>query len=91
MLRILRRFLLILITLALGAFGYALLRTETGGGSRAEPGEADEGEAPAPAPEAVEGPAASAQPRRCRALTRGGKRCSREAEAGSDYCWQHGG
>lgn len=26
---------------------------------------------------------------RCQALTKSGKQCSRNASAGSDYCWQH--
>lgn len=25
----------------------------------------------------------------CKAITKAGTRCSRNAEAGSDYCWQH--
>jgi len=50
--------------------------------------------APAPpaAPAAVDAAPANenaAQPR-CVAETRGGKRCSREAEPGSKLCWQHG-
>jgi hypothetical protein len=28
-------------------------------------------------------------PGRCLAETRSGGRCSRDAEPGSDYCWQH--
>jgi hypothetical protein len=27
--------------------------------------------------------------RQCAAITKKGKRCSRKAEPGSDYCWQH--
>ncbi len=38
-----------------------------------------------PAPE----PAAAPAERRCAAITQGGSRCTREAEAGSEYCWQH--
>lgn len=30
------------------------------------------------------------QPRRCAGITQGGSRCTREAEPGSPYCWQHG-
>lgn len=47
---------------------------------------------PPKAPPAVDAAPANenaAQPR-CAAETRGGKRCSREAEPGSRYCWQHG-
>ena len=35
---------------------------------------------------------ASAQPAdggRCQAVTKKGTQCSRKAQAGSDYCWQH--
>lgn len=35
--------------------------------------------------------AAQTVTRRCAAITRGGSRCTRDSEAGSDYCWQHGG
>lgn len=28
---------------------------------------------------------------RCQATTRAGRQCSRNAKAGSSYCWQHGG
>jgi hypothetical protein len=27
--------------------------------------------------------------RRCKAITQNGTQCSRQADAGSDYCWQH--
>ena len=44
-------------------------------------------------------PSASAAPRntqpassgRCQATTKKGTQCSRNAKAGSNYCWQHGG
>ena len=29
------------------------------------------------------------QPQRCKAITQSGKQCSRNAQQGSDYCWQH--
>ncbi|MCB1033545.1 MAG: hypothetical protein KDD47_06895 [Acidobacteria bacterium] len=29
-------------------------------------------------------------PRRCAGITRGGTRCTREAEPDSPFCWQHG-
>lgn len=34
-------------------------------------------------------PAASPEKRRCKAITASGKQCSRDAQDGSDYCWQH--
>ncbi|MFA3783597.1 DUF5763 domain-containing protein [Melioribacteraceae bacterium 4301-Me] len=27
--------------------------------------------------------------RQCKAILKNGKRCSRKAQEGSDYCWQH--
>jgi len=92
--RILKRLLLIVATLGLGAVAYALLRAEGeralrpagGGGAREEPPGAPPG-APKPAPS----PAAVAAPGRCVGVTASGKRCAREASPGSDYCWQHGG
>ncbi|MBY0505219.1 MAG: hypothetical protein K2X03_15000 [Bryobacteraceae bacterium] len=39
-------------------------------------------------PGAAEG-APKKAPVRCLSVTRGGKRCSRPAEAGGKYCWQH--
>lgn len=42
-------------------------------------------------PPARPAPAApAAGPRRCAATTASGNRCSREAEEGSRFCWQHG-
>jgi hypothetical protein len=38
---------------------------------------------PAPAPRPT------AEPPRCAATTRSGKRCTRPAEEGSRFCWQH--
>lgn len=35
-------------------------------------------------------PPASGEPDRCAATTQSGKRCSRPAESGSRFCWQHG-
>jgi|GEM_PF-2418564 len=90
--RFLKRFIFALVTLGLGALAYALLRAEgerslrpvraTGGSSEAPPPE------PAPAPQG-EGSGPDAEPRRCAGMTKSGKRCSRPAEPGSDYCWQH--
>ena len=34
--------------------------------------------------------ASSTEPRRCAGTTASGKRCSREAQEGSRFCWQHG-
>lgn len=85
---ILKRLLLVLTALGFGAAAYALLRAEgeralrVVGGSGGGPG--------APSPEEDE-PARQAGPRRCAATTTSGKRCSREAEEGSEYCWQHAG
>ncbi|MFH0761446.1 MAG: hypothetical protein V2A67_08080 [Bacteroidota bacterium] len=31
------------------------------------------------------------QPKRCKAITAAGTQCSRNAQTGSDYCWQHQG
>lgn len=42
----------------------------------------------APATPSRSAPAAG--PRRCAGTTGGGKRCSREAQEGSRFCWQHG-
>ena len=48
----------------------------------------------APAVERPSTPTAAAPaPRstRCQAITKKGTQCSRNAQAGSSYCWQHGG
>jgi hypothetical protein len=99
MTRFLKRFVFALLTLGLGALAYALLRAEgerslrparargTGG---EPPSDRDASGGAAAAPEASpSGPQATAEPRRCAGLTQSGKRCSRPAEPGSDYCWQH--
>lgn len=51
------------------------------------------GFSPAPRPAAAEPPVPPEEqkPRRCIAVTRSGERCSREAQPGSDLCWQHAG
>ena len=99
MTRFLKRFVFALLTLGLGALAYALLRTEgerslrpvregnTGG--EPPPDRDAPGGAPAVLETAPSGPEATAEPRRCAAVTKSGKRCTRPAEPGSDYCWQH--
>jgi len=52
--------------------------------SRAPARPAPERAAPTPQP------SASGEPAQCAATTQSGKRCSRPAEAGSRFCWQHG-
>ncbi|MFP3940052.1 MAG: hypothetical protein ACLF0P_07085 [Thermoanaerobaculia bacterium] len=86
--RIWKRLLLVCAAFGLGAVAYALVRAE---GERAlrVVGRSDGGSG-SPSPEDEE-PARDAAPRRCAARTTSGKRCSREAEEGSDYCWQHAG
>lgn len=76
---VMRRLILFVLTLGLGAVAYSLLRAGCGDapGSEAPPG-AGGGDAP---------PAGG----RCAARTRSGSRCTRQAEPGSGYCWQHGG
>lgn len=78
MYRFLKRLLFLLGALGLGALAYSLLRTE------GELGVSAQADAP-PEPE----PAAA--PAQCAATTKSGKRCGREAQPGSRYCWQHGG
>ena len=55
-----------------------------------DPGEPEPRVAPLDAdagPEAAE--EKDSEEARCQAHTRSGKRCTRPAEPGSDYCWQH--
>ena len=85
--RILKRLLLVLAALGFGAAAYALLRAE---GERALRVVGGSGGGDGRSPEDEE-PVRQAGPRRCAATTSSGKRCSREAEEGSDYCWQHAG
>lgn len=75
------RLILFLLTLGLGAVGYSLLRSGSAPAAR---------EATSPGGGTEPEPAAAA-PGRCAAITQGGSRCTREAEPGSGYCWQHGG
>lgn len=79
--RFLKRLLFLAATLGLGALAYSLMRTEgervlrpVSGGGGGEP----------PGPKPVEG-----EPPRCAGTTRSGSRCTREAQPGSDFCWQH--
>lgn len=46
-------------------------------------------EAEAQQPPPVAAPAKAAVKARCAGHTKDGQRCSRNAEAGSRYCWQH--
>ncbi len=46
--------------------------------------------APQPSPRALAAPPAPASSQ-CAATTKKGTRCSRRPNAGSSYCWQHGG
>jgi len=55
---------------------------------RPAPGSRSAPVGPRPVPGAA---AAAAQPQRCVATTRSGSRCTRDAEPGSDRCWQHAG
>ena len=93
MIGFLKRLLLLLGTLGLGALAYSLLRTEGELGAPAEaagPGAAGPEPEPRPEPEPAGAPPTVA-PARCAATTKSGKRCGREAQPGSRYCWQHGG
>lgn len=95
--RIARSLVWALGLIGLGALGYALVRAERrdgwgellpghGAGPRGSDAEAGRGHAGAAEPRAANEGAP-----RCAGVTQSGKRCSREAEAGSSYCWQHGG
>ena len=44
-----------------------------------------------PATPTAPAPGAAARSTRCQATTKKGTQCSRNAKAGSSYCWQHGG
>ena len=102
--RFLKRLLLMLATLSAGAFVYTLMRAEGERALRrgrrgteplpplepsyaarkpaAEPEPARTDTAPAAEPQA-------GQPGRCIAVKADGTRCSRDAQEGSRYCWQH--
>lgn len=77
-----RKLLLFLVTAAAGVVTLAWInfRRENGAGARPEDTGRAEADPEAGAPE----------PARCAATTAGGKRCTREALEGSQYCWQHG-
>lgn len=85
--RILKRLSLILATLGLGAVAYSLLRAEGERALRPATGASKEG--PAGEPPTEPKAAAEEKRRRCAAKTSSGKRCTREAQPGSQYCWQH--
>ena len=65
-----------------------------GGAGASSPGSANN----PPATSTLVSPGSSSAPRttqpvsvRCRATTKKGTQCSRNAKAGSNFCWQHGG
>lgn len=70
-----RRLALFLAGLGAGAAAWFLLRNEKSAvlGSRLSSQPREEAQ----------------PPRRCSGITRGGSRCSREAEPESPFCWQH--
>jgi hypothetical protein len=84
--RICKRLLLLLATLGAGALAYTLMRSE---GERVL--RRVEEEPPAAPPPGPRPQAAAAEPARCIAITSSGERCERQAQPGSQYCWQHGG
>lgn len=90
MTRFFKRLLFALITLGLGALGYALLRAEA---ERCMGSVPREPSAPPPAgrPRPVAEPEPAPEPPVCAATTKSGKPCARPAQPGSRYCWQHGG
>ena len=93
MTRFLKRFVFALATLGLGALAYALLRAEgerslrpaRAEGTGGEPPPVDHEPAGAPGP----APAADVSPNLCAATTKSGVPCRRQAEPGSEFCWQH--
>lgn len=102
--RLLKRLLLMLATLGAGALAYTLMRAEGERALRRtrrsaqplpplEPSHTPRKPAAEPEQARAEAPPAAApqdgQPDRCTALKADGARCSREAQAGSQYCWQH--
>ncbi len=100
MTRFFKRLLFALGTLGLGALAYALLRAEDGESAPAvrtsepEPSRPRPEPEPRPAPKSRPAPKpqeTSAEPPVCAGRTKSGKRCSRPAQPGSKYCWQHGG
>lgn len=77
-----RKLLLILTTLVIGGFAQALLRMEGRLPSRGASGRGGSGGS------ALGGGGAEAETQ-CAALTSSGSRCTRPAQPGSAYCWQH--
>jgi len=92
MTRFFKRLLFALITLGLGALGYALLRAEAERSLRPVPQEPSTAPPPdRPRREPAAEPEPVAEPPVCAATTKSGKPCARAAQPGSRYCWQHGG
>lgn len=102
--RFLKRLLLMLTTLGAGAFVYTLMRAEgervlrrVRRGSEPlpplEPSRAPRKPAAEPEQARAEAPPAAqsetAEPARCAAIKADGTRCSRDAQPGSQHCWQH--
>jgi hypothetical protein len=100
--RFIKRLLLLLATLGTAAATYKLMRAEgerallkSRRGSRPlpplEPSRTARKPAPVPdhAPAAPAPPAAEVEPARCAAIKKNGERCARDAQPGSEYCWQH--
>lgn len=81
-----RKLVLFVLTLCLGAVAYSLLRTEQ---QERVPEEGAPGPGERPPGRSAE-PGAAAPPATCAAKTRSGKPCTRAAEPGSRFCWQHG-
>lgn len=75
--RLIRSLILFTGTLGLGAIAYALVKKDEEGFL---------GDLVPSAPKAGTGSIT-----RCAGITQSGKRCSRESEPGSTFCWQHGG
>lgn len=80
--RFVKRLFWLATTLGLGALAYALMRNE---GERVMRFVSREGRGEGEPP----GSRAEAGPAQCAAFTKSGERCVREAQPGSDFCWQH--
>lgn len=80
-----RKILLFLLTIILGGVAWLVYEELRRSGA---PRPATPRRQPPPSPPRQR---PSQGPTRCVATTRSGKRCSRDAEPGSELCWQHGG